>query len=460
MHRQIIYAGQIPLETDLLNAQKNDMIGLAKLCAAVLGTTTQVNGLACNPNAPAALNVVVSPGEIYSLQNIDGTAYSSLAADTTHQIVKQGILLDAVTLATPAPGTAGQSINYLVQAAYLDTDALPVVLPYYNASNPAQAYSGPANAGTTNNTVRQGQCSVTIKAGIAAATGTQTTPAADAGYTGLYVVAVANGQATVVAGNITTLVGAPFIPTTLINAAGLNLANVFTQFQSAPTPALFDISTKLATMAALRNASTAYNGLFSVTGAATLTAAQCMGIVYLGAGTANQSIVLPPASNMPIGQRVLFLSNANNVTLTRGGASDAIYGIATAGGSVTSFVANLGDCITLVAGTNAWYSESGSLSLGSYKQFASLGLNNGYQKLPSGIILQWGLTAVANSGADVTTTLPIAFPTQFLRVLITQGYTAGSGSIGYAGGDSASLSTFTWRGSVTGNSFNYFAIGY
>ena len=197
MDRQLIYPGQIPLETDLLGTNKNAMIALSKLSSAVLGTATQLNGLACVPNIPAALNVVVGQGEIYSLQNIDGAAYSSIAADTTHTILKQGILLDPVTLSCPAPATAGFSINYLVQAAYTDADAIPVVLPYYNANNPSQAYSGPANAGTTNNTVRKGVCTVSVKVGIAATTGTQITPSADAGYVGLYVVTVANGQASV-----------------------------------------------------------------------------------------------------------------------------------------------------------------------------------------------------------------------------------------------------------------------
>jgi hypothetical protein len=211
MDRQLIYPGQIPLESDLLGTNKNAMIALSKLSAAVLGTTTQLNGLACAPNIPAALNVIVGQGEIYSLQNIDGTAYSSIAADTTHTILKQGILLDPVTLSCPAQATAGFSINYLVQVAYTDTDAIPVVLPYYNASNPSQAYSGPANAGTTNNTVRKGACTVSVKVGIAATTGTQVTPAADAGNVGAYVVTVANGQTTIVAGNITIASGAPFI---------------------------------------------------------------------------------------------------------------------------------------------------------------------------------------------------------------------------------------------------------
>lgn len=75
-------------------------------------------------------------GRIYSQQNIDGAAYGSVAADITHQIVKQGILLDPVTLNTPAPATAGFSVNFLIQAAYQDSDTNAVVLPYFNSNNP------------------------------------------------------------------------------------------------------------------------------------------------------------------------------------------------------------------------------------------------------------------------------------------------------------------------------------
>ncbi|PUA19570.1 phage tail protein [Glaciimonas sp. PCH181] len=225
MDRVQVFPGAIPLETDILNTNKNTMIALAKLSAAMLGLNTIANGLACVPTGPASLQVVVNPGEIYSLQNVDNTAYSSLASDTAHQIVKQGILLNAATLNCPAPGTAGQSINYLIQAAYQDLDALPIVLPYYNASNPATAYSGPANSGTTNNTVRQGNCVVAVKAGTAATTGSQTTPAADVGYIGLWVVTVANGQATIVAGNIAAAANQSILPGSLLASLQGNLAN-------------------------------------------------------------------------------------------------------------------------------------------------------------------------------------------------------------------------------------------
>lgn len=211
MDRQIVYQGQVPIETDVLLTNKNTMMALGFLMQAVLGTTLSVDGLACTPNTPAALNVLVGPGTIHSLQNVDGTAYGTLQADTTSQIVKQGLSLTTQTFATPAPATTGHSIVYLIQAAYQDVDAGAAVLPYYNASNPNVPWSGPNNTGVSQNTVRRGTCLLGVKAGVSATTGTQVTPAPDAGYVGLYAVTVANGQTTVTSGNIQKLGSAPFI---------------------------------------------------------------------------------------------------------------------------------------------------------------------------------------------------------------------------------------------------------
>lgn len=211
MHRQFVYPGQIPLDTDLLSTNKNAYLGLAKLAQALFGSNTVVNGLSCGPTGPASLAVLVQPGEIYSVQQLDPTAYGSLPADTTDSILKQGVILATTTLNTPAPGTAGQSINYLIEAGFSEADALPVVLPYYNASNPSVAWAGPNNSGTAQNTQRQDLCLVQVKAGTAAPTGTQVTPSPDAGFVGLFVVTVANGQATVTAGNISPVAGAPFL---------------------------------------------------------------------------------------------------------------------------------------------------------------------------------------------------------------------------------------------------------
>jgi hypothetical protein len=209
LDRQIIYPGQIPLETDLLNAERMALIGLGYALQDLIGTGTVFAGLPCTPTGPATLACLVGPGRVYSQQQVDATAFSSLPADTTHNIVKQGILYDSVTLPCPAPSTAGFSVNYLIEAIFQEVDSTSIVLPYYNASNPSSAYSGPNGLGASQNTQRLGKCVVAVKAGIAATTGTQITPTPDAGYTGLYVVTVANGQANVGSGSISTLATAP-----------------------------------------------------------------------------------------------------------------------------------------------------------------------------------------------------------------------------------------------------------
>ncbi|MHA3052540.1 hypothetical protein [Acinetobacter sp. ANC 4640] len=227
MDRQIVYPGAIPLETDLLNTNKNAMMALAKLSAAMLGTNTVVNGFAVTAQSPAAMAVNVSAGEIYMTANVDTTAYSSIALDTSHQITKQGISLDSVAISLAAPSTVGYSVNYLIQATYQDVDANSVTLPYYNSSNPSQAWSGPNNTGTAQYTTRKGAAIVTSKAGVAATTGTQTTPSPDSGYVGLYVVTVAYGATSIAQSNISAYANAPFIPNSGILVGGLqnNLCN-------------------------------------------------------------------------------------------------------------------------------------------------------------------------------------------------------------------------------------------
>ncbi|QAU22608.1 hypothetical protein EO087_00310 [Dyella sp. M7H15-1] len=203
MRRQIVYPGQVPLETDLLNTNRNVMIALGKLAGAVLGTGGLVNGLAVTPTQPASLSVQMGAGEIYQLENIDNTAYSSLAADTMDTCVKQGIQLQPVTIAIAPPSTAGYSQCYLIEATYQEVDGNNIVLPYFNSGNINQAFNGPpSNPGEQQATQRDGQVFLQAKAGIAAATGSQVAPALDPGYIALAVVTVANGQATITATNI------------------------------------------------------------------------------------------------------------------------------------------------------------------------------------------------------------------------------------------------------------------
>jgi hypothetical protein len=211
MDRNIIYPGSIPLDTDLLSANRNNMIALGFLAQAVLGTNTVADGLACQPTSPASMSVVVGPGSITQLSPVDTFAYGSIPADSINLIMKMGINAAPTTFELTAPSSVGQSINYIVEASFQETDGIPVVLPYYNAANPAQSFSGPSNSGSPQNTLRTQRVQLQLKQGLPGSTGSQTTPAADSGWIGLYQITVSYAQTLVSAANITVLPTAPFL---------------------------------------------------------------------------------------------------------------------------------------------------------------------------------------------------------------------------------------------------------
>jgi hypothetical protein len=229
MDRNIVYPGSIPLDTDILGLNRNAMVGIGALTAAVLGSGVITDGLACSPTSPASLTVTVAPGSITQLVPLDASAYGSLAADTLDQIVKTGITLQATSFTLAVPGTSGQSINYLIEATFSESDSSPVVLPYVNAANPTQPYSGPSNSGTAQNTQRIARVQLQLKPGAAAISGTQMTPAVDSGWVGLYVITVNYGQTAITASSIAVAPGAPFLNYKLPNLRpGFSAMQVFT----------------------------------------------------------------------------------------------------------------------------------------------------------------------------------------------------------------------------------------
>lgn len=206
MDRTIVWAGQIPLETDLLRSERQTYKALSWLAQGMLGTSTLVTDVTVVPSTPAAMSVVVNPGQIFFLDAVDSGVYSSLAADT-HTIVKQGLLEDAQTLAIAAPGS--QSQVYLIQAGFSTVDADATVLPFYNPSQPSVPWSGPAGSGAASFRTRANRLVVSAKPGVVAAS--PVAPAPDAGYVGLYTVTVSAGATTITGGNIARLDAAPML---------------------------------------------------------------------------------------------------------------------------------------------------------------------------------------------------------------------------------------------------------
>lgn len=208
MDRRIIYPEQQAVSTDLLSVARDSMIAVGKLFEALGGSSTKVDGLACAP--ATGLNVSVAAGQIYQLKTIDSTAYSELGTDT-HPLVKQGVRLDSSNFSTPAPGSGGQSINYLIQCRFEESDTDNTVVPYYDVDDPTVPLPGPNGDGTSQPTTRKQICAVAIKNGTAATTGAQVTPTPDAGWTGIWVVTVAFGETSVSAAKILKYTDAPFL---------------------------------------------------------------------------------------------------------------------------------------------------------------------------------------------------------------------------------------------------------
>jgi hypothetical protein len=552
LDRQIVYSGQVPQTTDLLNTNRQTMIALAKLCADLFGTSTVISGLGCVPTTPASMSVTVNPGQIYQLANVDGTPYSALPQDAAHSLLKQGILMDAQSFVLSAPATSGYSQNYLIQAAYLESDVNNVVLPYYNSANPSQAFNGPGGSGNAQPTTRAGQVSLQLVAGTAAATGTQTTPAVTAGYVGLAVVTVANGQSTITNASIVPYPNAPTAPTggflaaigeryssiqnvaissTLSTAALGALVNVtatgqtvtlppasncpngtsicvtymqasgsttvtrngtdtlaFGQGSSANsltlnpgeavqfvsngvngwvsagqtlttgvTPAQFDSSTKLATTAFVRSAGFQFSAY--TFGGSQIPASACGGIVNFDT-TVTTATQLPGGTSVPFGQTLaIFIGNGGGtMTIAPPTGGYIAYGNWKAGGGTGPLSLASGDMVVLAyVTTNVWAVISGGLS--NSPLFNKSMALTGYQKLPSGLILQWGL-ANAVGGTDVTVTYPIAFPNAVLQVFVTGDYTPGSGAQAYYNAATrGSLTDFINR-ATTSIGARFLAIGY
>lgn len=213
MDRQIVYVSQVPMTTDILNTNLNSYIAFSKIASAMLGTSTQLNGLACTENGTPNLTVNVAGGEIYELGVVDANPYGDLPPNA-NIILKQGINLTTTNVTGfAAPVTVGNSINYLIQFKLTEVDNGSTVLPYYNSADPSQSFVGPANDNLPNYTNRADVVTINVKAGVSATTGTQVTPTPDSGYVGGYVVTVAYGQTTIVNANISTYPGAPFIST-------------------------------------------------------------------------------------------------------------------------------------------------------------------------------------------------------------------------------------------------------
>lgn len=227
----------------------------------------------------------------------------------------------------------------------------------------------------------------------------------------------------------------------------------------AETPSQFNNSTKIATTEFVKRQGLQSSAFTSINSATTLTAAHAGASIFVG-GNTNYTVTLPLAETLPPGARIefFFSSTSGTQTIQRQGSNIIYLG---GGGTYTSVSGSTGDTVTFVTNGVNWYAVSGTLQMGHAASFGKFFNPNGYQKLPGGLILQWGR---GSSGSGVTgtfTDLPIAFPNGFLLgVPVDFGFNTSAAVPGAWDAQRSTLSKIYIVWSTTPADFAFLALGY
>lgn len=168
------------------------------------------------------------------------------------------------------------------------------------------------------------------------------------------------------------------------------------------------------------------------------------------------STTLPLLSAISVGDAFYFKnSGGTNSNVINANSTDTLIVNDTTTGSVT--VEN-GEDLTVVKISSSSWVAYGSSILQYVNGFLSSKTTNGYQKLPSGLIIQWG-TATVNNTTFTSVTYPLAFPTAAFMVVATQ--------VASAAGASRIVETilrtvtyFDATGNSTNNAIYWLAIGH
>lgn len=168
------------------------------LCSGAVGLPV-IGGLVATQSSPASLTFSLGAGRIYQLSANDATAVGSIAQDLTVQAQQGTNAGQNITLISPS---AGQSQWNLVQGQFQQSDEVRSGdpnggnVPFFNAANPTVPNI------VSVNTVRRGKFILQVIQGASATTGSEVPPTPTSGWTPLYMVDLAGGQATILTSQI------------------------------------------------------------------------------------------------------------------------------------------------------------------------------------------------------------------------------------------------------------------
>lgn len=211
---------------------------------------------------------------------------------------------------------------------------------------------------------------------------------------------------------------------------------------------------KFATTEFVQRALGNFNSHVAIMSNWTLTAAEMGMSIQVG----DCAITLPSAASIPAGSAVNLLATGYGLLNVTGGASFVVGG--GDGNVVTSWTLNRGDEAVCVSNGTVWI-VFGTTSLKQNSQFGASIAGSGYQKLPSGLIVQWGLNISSTSGV-VVVTLPLSWPNGPLLINATAAIVGSSVTATVSGGSGTTIEVSGWNadGARTATQIYWLVIGH
>ncbi|KOY02193.1 phage tail protein [Pseudomonas nunensis] len=212
----------------------------------------------------------------------------------------------------------------------------------------------------------------------------------------------------------------------------------------------FDSTTKLATTEFVKQSLGGMSGYSLLSGSVTIPASSAgKYIIINNPGT----ITLPDPSTLPLGTMFTIEAIGSFGTITCTGATSGSFSGPNVGLPVAS--ASIADSnVSQFVVVGAQYRVFG----GSGKALLAA---SGHQKLPSGLIVQWGVASVAANNVLTNQTLPIAWPNGLFQVAASWAATAPpNGSIGTGPGSSPLAQISLFNSYTVAQTVRWIALGY
>jgi hypothetical protein len=198
---------------------------------------------------------------------------------------------------------------------------------------------------------------------------------------------------------------------------------------------------------------------FNAGGAPALVAADAGKAVVLTGVTAG-TVFLPALATVPDGA-AFMVKNESSVAWSVAAAGIDGLALSFGNGAAANIALLQDEFIVFVRGLGSWRTY-GTGVLKTSGGFAALKAPNGYQKLPNGMILQWGQFTQNDTGTATfySFNLPIAFPTACHQALITVGSQVNGGAVSCSaeGMSQAVVNGYT-VGPANSRIYRVFAIG-